>query len=130
MFTPGPALTAVLGSETGRLQPELAQPRMLGGAAVLHHPAGVHHGHAVGDFHRCADVVGDAVPMGRSQPAVTRAVNELESHLGVRLLARTTRVVKLTEAGAQTVEDSRRILASLSEADEAATGLHGKPAGD
>ena len=31
-----------------------------------------------------------------SPPAVTRAINELESHLGVRLLTRSTRVVRVT----------------------------------
>ena len=35
----------------------------------------------------------------RSPTAVTRAVGELETRLGVRLLNRTTRAVSLTEAG-------------------------------
>lgn len=34
-----------------------------------------------------------------SQPAVSRAIGELESQLGAKLLARTTREVELTEAG-------------------------------
>jgi hypothetical protein len=33
-----------------------------------------------------------------SPPAVTRAVNELEGHLGLRLLTRTTRSVRVTDA--------------------------------
>ena len=88
--------------------------------------------HLIGVFVAVADsggLAGAARKLGLSPSAVTRAVNELESHLGVRLLTRTTRVVKLTEVGAQYVEDCRRILASLSEADEAATGLHGEPRG-
>ena len=34
-----------------------------------------------------------------SPPAVTRAVTELEATMGVRLLARTTRVVRVTDVG-------------------------------
>lgn len=64
-----------------------------------------------------------------SPPAVTRAVNELENHLGVRLLTRTTRVVRVTEAGARYAEDCRRILAEMAEADEAASGTHRDPHG-
>ncbi len=64
-----------------------------------------------------------------SPAAVTRAVNELESHLGVRLLTRTTRVVRVTEAGAPYVDDCRRILAELEEADKSASGKHDSPHG-
>lgn len=64
-----------------------------------------------------------------SPPAVTRAINELEAHLGVRLLTRTTRVVKVTEAGARYASDCRAVLAQLVEADETASGLHGTPRG-
>lgn len=72
---------------------------------------------------------GAARKLGLSPPAVTRAINELESHLGLRLLTRTTRVVRVTEAGARYAEDARRILATLDEADESARGLHGAPRG-
>jgi DNA-binding transcriptional LysR family regulator len=64
-----------------------------------------------------------------SPPAVTRAINELEAHLGVRLLTRTTRIVKVTEAGARYAEDCRAVLSQLNEADESASGLHGSPRG-
>jgi DNA-binding transcriptional LysR family regulator len=64
-----------------------------------------------------------------SPPVVTRAVNELEGHLGVRLLTRTTRLVRVTEAGARYAEDCRAILAQLSDADEAVAGLHTAPRG-
>lgn len=72
---------------------------------------------------------GAARKLAISPPAVTRAIGELESHLGVRLLTRTTRVVHVTEAGARYVEDCRRILAELAEADESVSGLHGAPRG-
>lgn len=56
-----------------------------------------------------------------SAPVVTRAIAELETRLGVSLLTRTTRKVRVTEAGARYAEDCRRILADVSEA-ESATG--------
>jgi DNA-binding transcriptional LysR family regulator len=64
-----------------------------------------------------------------SPPAVTRAINELELQLHVRLLTRTTRKVRVTDAGARYVEDCRRIIAELSEADESVGGSHGAPRG-
>ncbi|MGC4059665.1 MAG: LysR family transcriptional regulator [Aquabacterium sp.] len=72
---------------------------------------------------------GAARKLAISPPAVTRAINDLEAHLGVRLLTRTTRVVRLTDAGARYVEDCRRILAELDEAAESVSGLHGTPRG-
>ena len=72
---------------------------------------------------------GAARKLGISPPAVTRAINELETHLGVRLLTRTTRVVRVTESGARYAEDCRRILAELAEADESVGGMHSAPRG-
>lgn len=72
---------------------------------------------------------GAARKLNVSPPVVTRAINELEAHLGVRLLTRTTRVVRVTEAGARYAEDCRLILAQLTEADEAVGGLHAAPRG-
>jgi len=64
-----------------------------------------------------------------SPPAVTRIVSALEDVIGTRLLARTTRSVKLTEAGAQYFADCQRLLADLSEAEASAAGAYGKPTG-
>lgn len=72
---------------------------------------------------------GAARKLAISPPAVTRAVNELESHLGLRLLTRTTRTVRVTDAGARYAQDCRRILAELAEADESVTGQHSAPRG-
>lgn len=72
---------------------------------------------------------GAARKLNISPPAVTRAISELEKHLGVPLLTRTTRVVRVTEAGARYGEDCRRILAELAEADQSASGTHGSPQG-
>jgi len=57
-----------------------------------------------------------------SAPVVTRAVAELEARLGVTLLIRTTRQVRVTEAGARYAEDCRRILADVGEAESATSG--------
>ena len=67
--------------------------------------------------------------LGLSAPAATRAVAALESRLGVRLLTRTTRHVRLTESGRRYAEDARRILAEVGEADEAAAGINATPTG-
>ncbi|MGQ3054229.1 MAG: LysR family transcriptional regulator [Roseateles sp.] len=57
-----------------------------------------------------------------SAPVVTRAVAELEARLGVRLLTRTTRTVRVTEAGARYAEDCRRILADVGDSEAATSG--------
>ncbi len=67
--------------------------------------------------------------LGMSPPAVTRAISALEDKLGVRLLTRTTRVVRVTEAGTRYLDDSRRILAEMDEADESAAGVSAAPRG-
>jgi DNA-binding transcriptional LysR family regulator len=65
--------------------------------------------------------------LGMSPPAVTRAVATLEQRLGVRLLSRTTRFVRVTEAGARYLEDARRVIAQADEADGTAAGLNATP---
>jgi DNA-binding transcriptional LysR family regulator len=77
----------------------------------------------------CQGFAGASRKLNVSPPAVTRAIAELEERLGVRLLARTTRVVRPTDAGALYVEDCRRILAEVEEADAGATGAHATPRG-
>jgi len=57
-----------------------------------------------------------------SAPVVTRAVAELEARLGVRLLTRTTRTVRVTEAGARYADDCRRILADVGDSENATSG--------
>jgi DNA-binding transcriptional LysR family regulator len=64
-----------------------------------------------------------------SPPAVTRAIASLEERLGTRLLHRTTRIVRLTEAGTRFLVDCRRILAEVEEAEASATGAHRDPRG-
>lgn len=64
-----------------------------------------------------------------SPPSVTRAVASLEERIGTQLLARTTRSVHLSEAGQLYLEDCRRILAELEEAEESAAGSYTTPRG-
>jgi DNA-binding transcriptional LysR family regulator len=64
-----------------------------------------------------------------SPSVVSRVVTELEERLGVRLLTRTTRVVRLTDAGTAFFEDCRRILGEVDIAELAARGTHASPRG-
>lgn len=72
---------------------------------------------------------GGARRLAMSPPAVTRAVAALEEHLGVKLLNRTTRFVRATEAGQRYLEDARRVIAAADDADDAATGNNSLPRG-
>ena len=67
--------------------------------------------------------------LNTSPPSVTRAIAAMEQRLGTQLLARTTRSLHLTEAGQRYLEDCRRILAELDEAEEAAAGSYASPWG-
>ena len=68
--------------------------------------------------------------LARSAAAVTRAVGELETRLGVRLLNRTTRAVSLTEAGDRFLAGARRVLADFEEIERAAAGEGAAPRGE
>ena len=65
-----------------------------------------------------------------SPPVVTRAVAELEQRLNARLLHRTTRTVRLTDAGERYLADCRRVLAEIEEIDRHAAGIHATPRGN
>ncbi|MGN8344015.1 LysR family transcriptional regulator [Pseudomonas sp. SMV71] len=67
--------------------------------------------------------------LGLSAASVTRAVAGLEQRIGTPLLVRTTRNVYLSEAGQRFLDDSRRILADLQEAEDSAAGSHVQPRG-
>lgn len=55
-------------------------------------------------FRQAAEIV------GRSQPAISAHVQQLEEYLGVSLLTRTTRHVRLTRAGVELLERGKKIL--------------------
>jgi DNA-binding transcriptional LysR family regulator len=77
----------------------------------------------------CEGFAAGARKLGVSPPVATRAVADLETRLGVKLLTRSTRHVRLTDAGKRYLDDAKRILAEIAEADEAATGINGEPSG-
>ncbi len=67
--------------------------------------------------------------LGLSRAMASRQVMDLEAHLGLRLLNRTTRRVSLTEQGASYLERCREILAAIDEADREATSQGAEPVG-
>lgn len=88
--------------------------------------------HAMQVFVKVAETSGFAEAarqLNMSPPAVTRAVASLEDQIGARLFTRTTRTVKLTEAGSRYFEDCRRILSDVAEAEAAAGGSYATPTG-
>jgi DNA-binding transcriptional LysR family regulator len=67
--------------------------------------------------------------MRLSAAGVTRAVAQLEDELGLTLLHRTTRALRLTERGAVYLDACRRILADVEEAERLARGADAAPRG-
>jgi DNA-binding transcriptional LysR family regulator len=67
--------------------------------------------------------------LGISPSVVTRRIAALERRLGVRLLHRTTRAVRLTDAGERYLEIARRVLLEVDEAEERARGDRERPRG-
>jgi DNA-binding transcriptional LysR family regulator len=63
-------------------------------------------------------------------PTVSRKIAELETHLGARLLLRTTRKLALTQAGAAYLASARRILDEVGEAERIAAGEFQVPRGE
>lgn len=74
-------------------------------------------------FARAADAL-DTSPAN-----VTRYIAELEAHLGVRLLNRTSRRLSLTEAGEALYERARAVIEDFAEAEAAATADSRAPRG-
>ena len=67
--------------------------------------------------------------LGKSAAAVSRAIAFLEAHVGTDLLHRTTRSIKLSEAGERYAVACRRMLIDLEEADMTAAGERAAPRG-
>jgi DNA-binding transcriptional LysR family regulator len=61
--------------------------------------------------------------------AVSRSVARLEERLGVRLFVRTTRQIRLTDAGRRYFEQCRQALSLLTDAEREATGQQTAPTG-
>ena len=67
--------------------------------------------------------------LGVSKSAVSKRINQLENHLGVLLLHRTTRKLSLTEAGERYYEHAAQALNAAGKAEDAVTELQGEPQG-
>ncbi len=64
-----------------------------------------------------------------SQATVSKQVSDLEAFLGVKLLARTTRRLRLTEAGERFYKDAKGVLEQFDHVVGETRKLEGKPAG-
>ncbi len=67
--------------------------------------------------------------LGISKSAVSKRINLLEQHLGVKLLQRTTRKISLTEAGKHYFEHAQMAHKAAMDAEDAVTQLQGEPQG-
>mgnify|MGYP003582643391 CR=1 FL=1 len=70
-----------------------------------------------------------ATAAGVTPAAVSRSVARLEERLGVRLFVRTTRSIRLTDAGRAYLVHCRQALDQLAEADREASGEQSEPVG-
>jgi len=76
-----------------------------------------------GAFSKAAD------SMNIPRPTVTKLVQDLERHLGTKLLHRTTRRVSVTAEGAAYYERATRLIGDLDEMDENAASARAQPRG-
>ncbi|HKE43550.1 MAG TPA: LysR family transcriptional regulator [Steroidobacteraceae bacterium] len=76
-----------------------------------------------GSFTRAAE------SLGSHKAHVSRSIAQLERKLGIRLLERTTRRVRLTDVGQQVYEQALNIMASVADIEATAASLRGEPAG-
>lgn len=67
--------------------------------------------------------------LGISKPVVSKQVSQLEKHLGVQLLQRTTRRLHLTQAGEIFASYSHRIMSEVHEAEQSVLPLQSEPSG-
>ncbi|QCT18410.1 LysR family transcriptional regulator [Jejubacter calystegiae] len=73
---------------------------------------------------------GAARALKASLTTISRSVAELETLLGAQLLIRTTRKLTLTDTGRDYLSAARKILAQVSEAEQAAAGEFATPRGE
>ena len=66
-----------------------------------------------------------AEELGFTQPAVSQHLARLERHLGVKVLERTARGVKLTPAGEALLAETEAVLSSVRQAERAAKAAGG-----
>ncbi len=84
-------------------------------------------------FHYVAEL-GEISAAGRvlrmPKATVSRTLAKLEESFGMVLIERSTRHLKLTDAGLLLKQHARRILDDVNEAENAMAGLVGRPAGN
>lgn len=68
--------------------------------------------------------------MGAPLATVSRKISDLETHLGTRLLIRSSRKLTLTDAGQTYVAACKRILEQVADAERAAAGEYTAPRGE
>jgi DNA-binding transcriptional LysR family regulator len=78
---------------------------------------------------QCGSFTLAARRLGISPSALSRRVSQLEEQVGIRLLNRTTRAVRLAEDGRGFYERAQAALHELREAQEATSQLRARPAG-
>lgn len=68
--------------------------------------------------------------LGIPPTSLARKITDLETHLGARLLHRTTRSLRLTDAGNAYVAAARRIVEDVEEAERIVAGEYAEPRGE
>jgi DNA-binding transcriptional LysR family regulator len=76
-----------------------------------------------GSFTKAADT------LGMPNASLTKAIQQLEAHLRVKLLLRTTRRVSVTPEGAQYYEQTQRLLKELEDVDASFSAAQSRPRG-
>jgi DNA-binding transcriptional LysR family regulator len=76
-----------------------------------------------GSFTKAADT------LGMPNASLTKSIQQLEAHLRVKLLARTTRRVSVTPEGAQYYEKTQRLLKELDDVDASFSAAQSRPRG-
>lgn len=87
------------------------------------------HVHALGVIAQCGGFTPAAQRLGLSKAAVSQRMAELERAVGVPLLARTTRSVRLTEAGKQLVEQTAASFTQIEHSLDGVRDLAARPQG-
>ncbi len=77
----------------------------------------------------CHSFTSAALTLGMQKSTVSRRIAQLEDRLGVRLLNRTTRKLRLTEVGQAYYERCRQIMQEFAEAEQAIMQLQREPTG-
>src|SRR5437763_8191534 len=78
---------------------------------------------------KAGSFVGAARLLAMPKSTVSRKVSELEARLGARLLQRTTRKLRVTDAGNAYFEHAARVVAEVDDAERAVTQLQAGPRG-